>query len=167
MTVLCQQCKKRPATFNFVETVNGETVALHLCDQCYKYKYSEFETAATNAMLNGLFGEISPNSKKECKVCGMRFEDYEKTGLLGCPSCYDVFKNEIMPYIESIQGKTFHIGKAGGDYSSEHDLRLRLKSLQEQLEGALTCGDYIAASRLNRQMTAIKNAMKGGGHGTN
>ena len=39
------------------------------------------------AMLNGLFGEPEQPVKKVCKVCGMRFEDYERTGLLGCPSC--------------------------------------------------------------------------------
>ncbi len=166
MSVICQQCKKRPATVNFIETVGGETVALHLCDQCYKEKYGEFENAAANAIINGLFDVSSPSRQKVCKVCGMRFEDYEKTGLLGCPSCYDVFKKELMPYIESIHGKTYHIGKGGGTHSSEHDLRLRLKSLQEQLEGALTRGDYIAASRLNRQMTAIKNAIKGGVNGS-
>ena len=148
MSVVCQNCKKRPATVNFIETVGGETVALHLCEQCY--------------MLNGLFGEPEQPVKKVCKVCGMRFEDYERTGLLGCPSCYDVFKEELLPSIQSIQGKTYHVGKEGGDHSSEHDFRLRLKSLQEQLESALTRGDYIAASRLNRHMTSIKNAIKGG-----
>lgn len=162
MPLICQQCKKRAATVNFIETVGGETVALHLCDQCYKYKYGEFENAAANAIINGLLDSSSPVRRKVCKVCGMKFDDYERTGLLGCPSCYDVFKEEIMPYIESIQGKTLHIGKEGGDHSSEHDLRLRLKTLQEQLEAALTRGDYIAASRLNRQMTSIKNAIKGG-----
>ena len=165
--VVCQQCKKRPATVNFIETVGGETVALHLCDICYKVKYGEFENAAANAIINGLFDVRSPEKQKMCKVCGMRFEDYERTGLLGCPSCYDVFKNELMPYIESIQGKTFHVGKDGGDHSSEHDFRLRLKRLQEQLETALTRGDYISASRLNRQMTAIKNAINRGANDSN
>ena len=137
-------------------------VALHLCDRCYKYKYGEFEKVTENAIINGLFGPSAPAVQKVCKVCGMRFEDYERTGLLGCPSCYDVFKEELLPSIQSIQGKTYHVGKEGGDHSSEHDFRLRLKSLQEQLESALTRGDYIAASRLNRHMTSIKNAIKGG-----
>ena len=166
MAIVCQQCKKRPATVNFIETVGGETVALHLCEQCYKYKYGEFENVTANAILSGLFGPSEPARRKISKVCGMKFEDYEKTGLLGCPSCYDVFKEELMPSIKSIQGKTYHVGKGGGDHSSEHDLRLRLKTLQEQLEAALTRGDYIAASRLNRQMTSIKNAIRGGSNGS-
>ena len=161
MALICQHCKKRPATENFIEMVGGQMVALHLCEECYKYKCGDLESATANAMLSGLFGETPAPSKKVCRVCGMRFEDYERTGLLGCPSCYDVFKEELLPCIRNIQGKTSHVGKEGGDHSSEHDLRLRLKALQEQLEGALTRGDYMAASRLNKQMTAIKNAIKG------
>lgn len=165
MSLICQQCKKRPATVNFIDTVGGEKVALHLCEQCYKYKYGEFESVMSDAILSGLLGEAAPAKNKVCRVCGMRFEEYERTGLLGCSSCYDVFKDELMPSIERIQGKTRHVGKEGGDHSAEHDLRLRLKALQEQLEAALTRGDYPSASRLNRQMTAIKNAMNGGANG--
>ena len=153
---------------NFIENTAGGPVALHLCEQCYRYKYGEFEAAAANAFLSGLFDTQSAETRrrgKVCKVCGMRFEDYKNTGLLGCPSCYDVFKEDLMPVIEGIQGKTRHIGKGGGDHSSEHDLRLRLKNLQEQLEDALARGDYMAASKLNRQMTPIKNAIKGGTNG--
>lgn len=165
MSIICQHCKKRPATVNFVETAGGETVALHLCDECYKYKYGEFENAAANAFLNGLFDCPAPSRNKVCEVCGMTFEEYRRTGLLGCPSCYDVFKQELLPYIQEIHGKTYHVGKGDGGHFSEHDLRLRLKTLQEQLESALTRGDYISASRLNKQMTAIKNAIKGGANG--
>ncbi len=163
--IICQQCKKRPATRNYYETVGGETVALHLCEQCYAYRYGELENSTAAAILSGLFAETKPVRNKACKVCGTRFSDYERTGLLGCPSCYDVFKEQLMPSIESIQGKTYHVGKGGGSHSREHDLRLRLKSLQEQLEAALTRGDYVAASRLNRQMTAIKRAIKGDNNG--
>ena len=164
----CQECGKREATVNFIENTAGGPVALHLCEQCYRYKYGEFEAAAANAFLSGLFDTQSAETRrrgKVCKGCGMRFEDYKNTGLLGCPSCYDVFKEDLMPVIEGIQGKTRHVGKGGGDHSSEHDLRLRLKNLQEQLEDALARGDYTAASKLNRQMTPIKNAIKGGTNG--
>ena len=161
MATLCQDCKKRPATYNFIDTVNGNTVAMHLCAQCYASKYGEFENNTLNAMFNGLFDSPRRKVTKVCKVCGMRFEDYERTGLMGCPSCYDVFKEDILPYIAGIQGKTLHVGKEGGDHSSEHDLRIRLKDLQEQLEAALTRGDFRAADRLNRQMTAIKRRMQG------
>ena len=162
---LCQNCKKRESTFNFIETVGGETVELHLCEFCYRYKYGEFEAIASNAILGGLFGETAPAEQKKCKVCGMSFADYERTGLLGCPSCYDVFHEELLPSIARIQGKVTHVGREGGDYSSEHDLRRRLVELQEKLESAIKRGDFREAGRLNGQMTAIKRRINGGGNG--
>lgn len=159
--MLCQHCKKNPATVNFIETVNGESFELHLCEQCYAYKYGEFEEQATNAFLNGLFG-VPARGEKRCKVCGMRFSDYEKSGLVGCASCYDIFKEEILPSIARIQGKVRHVGKEGGDHSAEHDLRMKLKEMQEKLEIALRTGKYAEAGRLNAQMQVIKKKLLGG-----
>jgi protein arginine kinase activator len=159
--MICQQCKKNVATTNFIEIVGGESFELHLCDKCYAQKYGEFEEQATGAMLSGLFGEQN-NQDKVCEVCGMRFSDYEKTGLLGCPSCYDVFKEELLPSIARIQGQVRHIGREGGDYSSEHDLRMQLRLMQDKLEGAIRAGDYAEAGRLNDKMKAIKKKLGGG-----
>jgi protein arginine kinase activator len=161
--MICQSCKKNVATVNFIEIINGDKCEVHLCDKCYAYKYGEFEEQATNAILNGLFG-ISQKEEKCCKVCGMRFSDYEKTGLVGCASCYDVFKEELLPSIARIQGKVNHVGKEGGDYSTEHDLRIKLKLMQEGLEQALRSGDYLQAGKLNEQMKAIKKKLSGGGN---
>lgn len=162
---VCQNCKKREATFNFIETVGGETVELHLCEFCYKFKYGEFESIASNAFINGLFGEVKPADSKTCKVCGTSFADYERTGLLGCPSCYDVFNEELLPTIMRIHGKITHVGREGGDHSSEHDLRRKLAELQQRLEDAIHRGDFREAGRLNEQMTSIKRRINGGGNG--
>lgn len=161
--VLCQHCKKNPATVNFIEKINGESFELHLCAACYAYKYGEFEEQATNAILNGLFGFETP-TKKRCGVCGMSFADYEKTGLVGCASCYDVFKEELLPSVARIQGKVEHVGRSGGDYSTEHDLRRNLKIMQDKLENALKAGNYAEAGRLNAQMKIIKKKLSGGGN---
>jgi protein arginine kinase activator len=159
--MLCQHCKKNQATINFIETINGESCELHLCEQCYAYKYGEFEEQATNAFLNGLFGKYEP-ARKTCKVCGMSFADYEKTGLVGCASCYDVFKEELLPSIARIQGKVTHVGRAGGDYSSEHDLRIKLRQMQDKMENALRSGNYAEAGKINSQMNIIRKKLSGG-----
>jgi protein arginine kinase activator len=159
--MICQHCKKNIATVNFIEKINGESFELHLCDECYASIYGEFEENTANAILSGLFGQPLRNEKK-CKVCGMTFSEYEKTGLLGCASCYDVFKEELLPSIARIQGKTQHIGREGGDYSTEHDLRIKLKQMQESLEQALLSGNYAEASKINMRMTDIRKKLSGG-----
>ena len=80
---------------------------------------------------------------------------------MGCPSCYDVFNERLIPYITRIQGKTVHVGKGGGVYTSEHDLRLKLSSLQQEMERALSQGKYLEAGRINEQMNALKKRNPG------
>lgn len=158
--MLCQKCKKREATVHREETVGGKKCEFHLCAECAAYTYGEFEDNVQGAIMAGLLGERVPQDKK-CPACGMRWSDYEKTGLLGCPSCYDVFHAELLPHIARIQGKTTHKGKGGGVYTSEHDLRMQLSSLQDELEGALRSGNYIKATHINDRLNRIKNKLAG------
>lgn len=159
--MLCQNCRKREATVNHIEYIGNTPCELHLCKECAAYTYGEFENNVENAILAGLFGE-EEKSEKVCPACGMRFSDYEKTGLLGCPSCYDVFNSELLPHIAKIQGKVTHTGKGGGVYTSEHDLRMQLSSLQDELEKSIKSRNYIKASRINDRLNIIKKKLSGG-----
>lgn len=158
--MLCQNCKKNIATINSVNIINGEKFESHLCAMCYAALYGEFNSKANADILTGLFGS-PPSRRKVCKVCGTSYEDYERTGLLGCASCYDVFKEELMLSIENIQGKTTHVGKVG-ENNDELGLHRTLKTLQEQLEGALREKRFEDAGRLNRRISAITKKLYGG-----
>lgn len=153
--MLCQNCKIREATVNHVEIINGKACAQHLCALCADELFGSFEKEVESAVLNGLFGE-PPRREKTCPACGMAFSEYERTGLLGCPSCYDIFNEEMLPYITRIQGKTVHVGKSGGVNTSEHDLGIKLSALQRQMESAISHGNYAEAGRINEQMCALK-----------
>lgn len=159
--MLCQNCKKREATVNHVEIINGKACAMHLCDMCANEMFASFESEVENAVFAGLFGDETCG-ESVCPACGLAFSEYERTGLLGCPSCYDVFNERLLPYITRIQGKTVHVGKGGVAYSSEHDLRLKLTSLQQDMERALSRGNYAEAGRINEQMNALKKRNAGG-----
>ena len=156
MNMLCQHCKKNPAAVNYVEKVNGNKFEYHLCAFCYADLYGELNSKVNNNVWAGLFSQSSPR-KKVCPVCRTTFADFERSGLLGCTSCYDVFKEELIPSVLRIHGKVEHIGKVGKNMD-EHGLHRRLKSLQEQLENALRVKDFKEADRLNRQINEIGRA---------
>lgn len=159
--MLCQNCKVREATVNHVEIINGKACAQHLCALCANELFGSFEAEVENAVLSGLFGE-APRREKVCPACGMAFSEYERTGLLGCPSCYDIFNEEMLPYITRIQGKTVHVGKYGGVNTDEHDLSIKLTALQKQMERAIARGNYAEAGRINELMSALKKRHGGG-----
>lgn len=106
-----------------------------------------------------LFGSSAP--KKVCPVCGTTYADYERSGLLGCASCYDVFKEELLPAIKAIQGKVEHVGKVETN-NDDLGLHRRLKSLQVQLEAALREKRYVDAGKLNKRIYEINKILYGG-----
>ena len=163
--MLCQHCKKNPAVVNYFEQVNGNKFEYHLCASCYADLYGELNNKVSGNVWAGLFSKPLPR-KKVCPVCRTTFADFERTGLLGCTSCYDIFKDELIPSILRIHGKVEHIGKVGKNMD-ELGLHRRLKTLQEQLENALRQKDFKEADRLNRQINAIKKTLHGGGNGQN
>lgn len=166
--MLCQQCKKNPATVSYVEVVNGERFECHFCAACYADLYGKITKKMNNEILAGLFGSSVMNkpfkNEKVCPVCGTSYSDYERSGLLGCTSCYDVFKAELIPSILRMQGKSEHVGKAEKN-TDALGLHRQLKALQEQLEDALRCKRFGEAGRLNRKIDSIKKILFGGGNG--
>lgn len=159
--MLCQNCKRRQATENHTTIINGKRCEYNLCAMCASEMFGAFEESFAHGLASGLFDEPFIEEKK-CPLCGMRFTDFQRTGLLGCPSCYDVFHEELLPYIAKIQGKVEHVGKEGGVNTAEHDELLKLSKLQEAMENALARGDYMTANRINEQMNAIKKKHSGG-----
>lgn len=159
----CQHCKKNPATVNYVEIINGDKFESHLCKSCYASLYGELHSKTNGDIWAGLFGTWD-EEKKVCPVCGTTYADYERTGLLGCASCYDVFKDELLVAIKRIQGEVSHVGKVGTN-KDEFGLHRRLKTLQEELETALREKRYSDANRLNTRIKEITNKLfKTGGN---
>lgn len=159
--MLCQRCKKNPATIkSFVESLNGEKYEGYLCAFCYNELFGELNSKANADIWAGLFGDSAP-SVKVCPVCKTKYSDYERTGLLGCASCYDVFKDELIPSIRRIQGKVRHVGKREQN-TDDLGLYIQLKSLQQQLENAIRERRFEDANRINSRINAITKQLNGG-----
>ncbi len=54
--------------------------------------------------------EVALNTKR-CHTCGCTLSHISEKGRVGCADCYEVFKNELLPYIKRVHGNTKHIGK--------------------------------------------------------
>lgn len=157
--MLCQRCKKNVASETYVEIVNGKKSESRLCAECAAELYGGLHSQIEENVCAWLFGSSAP--KKACPVCGTTYDYYEKNGLLGCSSCYDVFKEELLPAIRAIHGKTEHVGKVGNN-NDELGLHRRLKTLQEQLEAALREKRYSDAGKLNKRIDEINKVLFGG-----
>lgn len=157
--MICQRCKINQATIEYFEDINGKQFGGHYCAACYNELFAHLHSKSNNDLWAELLSE-SAAPKKVCPVCGTTYEDFERTFLLGCASCYDVFKKELLPSIRRIHGKVTHVGAVGKN-NDELGLYRRLNELKDRLEKALREKRYGEASRLNRQINDITKALFG------
>lgn len=155
--MLCQRCKNNSAVVEYIEEVNGNRFKINLCADCYAELCSS-RSSITSDIWTELF--VSNRKTRSCPKCGTTYAEYERDGLLGCPECYQVFKDELLPSIRKIQGGDTHIGKYGirGD---ERGLNVQLIELKAELEKAIRDKRFSDADKIHKKITAIKNSLKG------
>jgi protein arginine kinase activator len=108
--------------------------------------------------MDSFFGslfDMVESSKMEmdrCPKCHITFQDFQRSGLLGCSYCYEHFSKSLIPTIKRVQGGMVHTGKIPKNASQEvvsrrkvDELKLRLKELiqEEKFEEAAVVRDEI------------------------
>jgi len=167
--MLCEKCKKREATIHITEIINNKMTKTHLCTKCaeqegmqlsyYKPDYSLAD------FLTGISGfapsyVTKPELKKRCPQCKMTYNDFKKSGRLGCAKCYEVFQEELMPILKGVHGSLEHLGKtkivskAKGTHKSKK--RDELQRLEHELKGAIEKEEYEKAAVIRDKIRELK-----------
>lgn len=147
----CQSCGKKEATVKYYEDINGKKQELHFCMDCAK-KLGVTDFAN---LLSPMFVTI-PDYKHEdelyCKNCGYRLEDYARTGMFGCPECYNTFEDSLDELFYKLHGKNRHVKinkikkiDLGNKDEKIEDLKFKLQELvkEEKYEEAAVVRDKI------------------------
>lgn len=106
----CQSCGKKEANVRYYENINGKQKEILLCSDCAQnLGFAEFSN-----FFSPIFTSIpkyidDSESKTKCETCGYSFDDYTKTGLFGCPDCYNSFKDRLDILFLKLHGKNRHI----------------------------------------------------------
>jgi protein arginine kinase activator len=161
----CQICKQNTATIHLTEIVDGQRNETHLCEGC-----AAKQGVAIKAQipLNELLGSLlaaqpetgltalsKSESQQSCPHCGMTFEKFRQSSLLGCPYDYEVFDKQLKAIIEkSHAGHNEHRGKIPARTPADERKQLELLRLRQELEAALQGEDYETAAKLRDR---IKN----------
>lgn len=104
----CQSCGKKEATVKYMENINGNKQELHFCYDCAK-KLGFVNFSNIFSPLFVTIPEIESMDTKKCGKCGYTFDDYVKTGLFGCPDCYNAFEDRLDDLLLKLHGKNKHI----------------------------------------------------------
>ena len=151
--MLCEKCQIRQATIHLTEIIKDVKSELHLCENCAKEiglnsKISNF-TISIPEMLSFLEINELENEKSlhSCKTCGLAYAELRKTSKMGCPDCYENYKDTVESLLLNLHGEKQHIGKNPLDPAPYIDLSLdsgkikpvtTISELKNELSNAIT-----------------------------
>jgi protein arginine kinase activator len=164
--MLCQNCNKRTANVHFTKIINNKKIEMYLCEQCANEK-GQFSFGSPLDVTNFLFGyansgndaayNISAVKNTVCQKCGMGYEDFLKTGKMGCGECYNTYREKLKPALKRLHGSFKHSGKVPLRLSKEKDLSLQIERLKEMLDRAVQNEEYEKAAELRDKIRAMEN----------
>ncbi|MDR1559185.1 MAG: UvrB/UvrC motif-containing protein [Clostridiales bacterium] len=164
--MLCEKCKKRQAVVHMQQIINGQITELRLCPECAGQYDSPLSFEQFLHGLLEVFGGMpetvspqKPESKFRCPVCGLSYEDFKRTGKVGCAECYQTFRREMEPILKNIQGGNRHEGKYPHKAGSGMLNRRKIDKLKVELSKAIEAEEYENAARLRDEIRELEAAL--------
>ncbi len=164
----CQRCNK-PATYHITDldpSAPGKYHEFHFCDEHALQHLAPAASTSDPLAVGQLAKELvsgqtsarepSPVDKLSCPICQITFLDFRNSGRLGCPSDYDVFRDELMPLLENIHGETRHSGKVPRRAPRTSQQQSQLIRLRNDLKKAIAAEDYEAAARIRDEIKSLE-----------
>lgn len=111
---LCECCSIQPAKLVIVRRLNDDVYRTRVCPECAQERTRLYlkDGLDLDRVILGL-DKVSAGAGTayECRLCGTTLADIVVGGRPGCCLCYGKFAVEIETAMETIQGRTWHVGK--------------------------------------------------------
>ena len=169
--MLCDECNSREARYTVSVHSGEETTVRHLCGQCVARLNHNFNAETVQRLLSSIMSAISgtpapkkveeaeltelPTEDSVCPRCGMCYSQYVKTGHLGCPGCYEAFREELQPMLQRIHGRVQHAGRHPLSSEAAQRNRQRQEELSRRMEAAIAQEDFETAALIRDELRAI------------
>ena len=160
----CDQCENH-ATVHLIEIKSGKKIEKHLCEA--HAVEAGVAVKVNQSPISELLEKFvtKPAGKSEpaappltCDVCGLTYEQFRKTGLLGCPGCYLAFVAALVPLLERAhEGASRHLGKVPNHAGLDELRQQRLMQLRRELEEAVAAEQYERAANLRDRLSRAES----------
>lgn len=171
--VPCQKCNEKPANVKFTKIENGKVIEFQLCQDCAEeislFKHKKIDEDVKIALSNILSGLLNIQKKEEepssvppkykeliCKNCGLPYESFHKTFLLGCSECYESFNDNLIPIIRKIHGSIENKGKVPSGQKRFLEISKKINDLRQQLDDAIEMEDYEIAAGIRDKIRELE-----------
>ena len=158
--MLCSHCNKKEANFHYKQIENGVARELFLCSDCarelgYMSESFGFENILSDFLSFPVHKAVN-SIKKACPSCKTSYDEFKKTGLLGCDKCYESFE-DIDSILSRIQPSVTHKGKIAGAKGEMMSKKNELKELKEKLSKAIMDERYEEAIVLRDRIKEMES----------
>jgi protein arginine kinase activator len=189
--MLCQICKKNPASVHVTEISTPNAPApeasddgssqngpppppaptveqRHLCERCAQRMKLPHSPVLTNKGMAvwKLLKESARRAREEgglaCPDCGMTLAEFRSKGRLGCPRDYEVFARHLEPLLLRIHNAAEHQGRLPGQDEDERKRQAHLTQLRAQLQEAIRSEAYENAAQLRDAIQQLETQPESG-----
>lgn len=153
----CQSCGKKEATVKYYENINGAKKELHICSDCAnKLGFAHFPDIFSPMFVS--IPDYIDDEVLECEKCGYTLDDYTKTGLFGCPECYNTFNESLDELFLKIHGKNRHV-KLDKTKSKDkiENKKYKIEELKEQIQQLIKEEKYEEAAVIRDKIKKLEN----------
>lgn len=91
---------------------------------------------------------------KQC-LCGLTQEDFKENGYLGCPWCYETFKENIHSLLVDIERSSTHKGIIPPRYTYLMVIQKEIDYLRRRLKHLISQEAYEEAAKVHRRLKRI------------
>jgi protein arginine kinase activator len=173
---LCEICSKNRATIKLTRVDDGQVTEALICQSCAgEHSPLQKKSDEAAAGLQSLFANLLKEKSGEeaaakvepepatCTACGMSFETYRKTFLLGCERCYESFEEALLGDLRKIHGDTRHVGKIPHGQERRVRQQVTVAELRRELNEAIGREDFERAAQLRDRIRALETGAESGG----
>jgi|UniRef100_A0A7V3VUE2 protein arginine kinase activator len=152
--MLCDDCKKKPASIFYKDVSGNQIKEVHLCEDCARKRglLLDKKLSPLEILQKLLKNYTYEDEKVICPVCFLSLAEFKKFGRFGCGNCLLTFEPYIKTMIKEVQTSEKHIGKKakpGGRRAIE------VFRLKEELRRALEKEAYEEAARIRDELKTL------------
>jgi protein arginine kinase activator len=162
--MLCDDCADNEAIIHVTQIENNEVRTYHLCEACAAVKGLEPEQSVGNLPLTEFLAQVgrggeSGTAPGPCVFCGLKLEEFKKSGRLGCPQCYVSFDLHLKGLLRRLHGGTQHVGKVYlPPDPSLAEQQERIAGLRRKLDRAVQSEDFERAAQIRDMIRTMEGA---------
>ena len=150
--MLCDDCKKNPATKVYKEQFQDKTIELHLCQECAEKRglIVKKDLSPAELLQNILRSEVVDDATLICPRCLFSFAEFKRLGRFGCSACVNAFHSRLAPILARIHGAKQHIGRS--PRKAKRGVVSEIFRLREALKEALQKEEYEKAAEIRDRL---------------